>query len=152
MSKNKLTPLALVERYHEKYLEFEEAFNNDPFDPKEIEAKIKQIVEEGGDLDDDKIVEEMSPMMIEKQERKRDVNNAALKFMLHANFYLSTNEEDLPENIKKDLDNLPEVLISSLKEINSIQNGKFIRNEKKVISPEEKKYILEGIQYIKTLL
>jgi hypothetical protein len=149
MSKSKQTPLEVVERYHEKYLQYEDAFNNDPFDEKEINNKIQDIIKIDGEIDDDKVIEDLSPLIIEKQERQRDVNNAALKFMLHADFYEVTSEEGLPANIKKDLDNLPEVFRNTLRETHSVNAGKFERNEKKVVTAEEKQYIKAWVEHIK---
>lgn len=127
MENSKLKPLQVVERYHERYLEYESAFNNDAFDENKTQEKLKEIANSGISFDSEEFSDAVIDLMIEKPTRRVDVQNAALKFFLYTEFYIMTQEDPLPENIKKDYDNLP-VSIKA-KPFYSIKDGKFVKNE-----------------------
>lgn len=147
MSKSKKpTSLEVVERYHARYLEFEKAFNDNPFNKEDVQEQIKLIVEQ--DLDEDKQFDQLVEVVFEKQERQSDVNLSAVKFIMFVDYYLMTEENPLPENIQKDYDNIPQKVKESLKTKNSVHDGKFVRNEKKVITEAEKEYLKSVIDYI----
>lgn len=137
MSDKKLSPLSVVERYHQRYLEYEAAFNSDPFDENQVQGKLKEVIESGVSFDSEEFENTVVDLMIEKPTRRTDVNNAALRFYLYAEFYLLTQDEDLPENIKKDFDNLP--IAEGLKSFYSVKGGKFVRNEDVPIKVEKEK-------------
>ncbi len=134
---NRLTPLQVVERYHEKYLEYEKAFNDEPFSDEQLQENLTKIIESGVSFDSPEFEDAVIEAMIEKPTRRVDVNNAALKFSLYTNFFILTQEEDLPINIQKDYDNLP--INQDMKPFYSIKDGKFIRNEDSSISVEKEK-------------
>lgn len=138
MSKNKLTPLEVVERYHGRYIEYEKAFSNNPFNEEELQKQLKKIVESNIDTDSDEFMDKMIDIVIEKPQKRADVNNAAFKFCLYTDFYLLTQEEELPEEILKDYNALP--IKDSIKTFFSIKNGEFVKNEKEEVSDEMRLY------------
>ena len=147
MSKNKLTPLEVVERYHKRYLEYEAAFNKDPFTEEQRQKEVLKIAKSDIDIDSEEFIEKMVETMIDKPYKIADVNNAASKFIMFADFYLLTQEEELPEEIKKDYDALP--IKDSIKTYFSIKDGEFIKNEKEEDTEEMKNYFKALIQQIK---
>ncbi len=80
----------------------------------------------------------MVDVVVEKPQKRADVNNAAFKFALFTDFYMMTNEEELPENVMKDYNNLP--IKDSIKTFYSIKDGKFVRNEEQEITDEMKNF------------
>lgn len=150
MSKNKPTPLEVVERYHQRYLEYEGAFNNDPFTEKQRQEEVVKIAESGIDLESEEFLEKMTDAMIDKPRKVADVNNAAAKFIMFTDFYLLTQEDELPEQIQKDYDNLP--IKDDIKTHFSIKDGKFVKNEESSIDEETKKYFKTMIEQIKIQL
>lgn len=124
---NKMSPIEIVERYHEKYLEYEKAFNDNPFDESTIRVELEKVIESGASFDSEEFENAVVDLMIEKPARRSDVNNAALKFFLYTEFYLLTEEEPLPKKIEEDYKNLP--IGQELKPFYSIINGDFVRNE-----------------------
>lgn len=151
MSTNKLTPLEVVKRYHERYLEYEGAFNKTPFTNKDIEKDVLEVVNSDIDIDSSEFVEKMFSAIDEKTSKREDVNSAAYKFVFYTDFYLMTQEEDLPEKLLKDYDNLTFVK-DSLKESYSIKDGEFVENSKKSIPPERVQYYKEIHKQIKLQL
>lgn len=148
MSENKtLTPLEVVERYHQRYLEYETAFNNDPFSDKDLRDKLDEIVKSNIDTESEEFLDKMVDIVVEKPQRRVEVNNAALKFSLFVDFYLLTQEEDLPDNIMEDYNSLP--IKDSLKSFFSVKDGKFVRNEKQEVSPDMKKYFKDIVFQLK---
>lgn len=137
MSNNKLSPLSVVERYHKRYLEYEAAFNSDPFDENQVQEKLKEVINSGVSFDSEEFENTVVDLMIEKPTKRVDVNNAALRFYLYAEFYLLTENTELPESIKKDFDNLP--IAQDMKSFYSIKNGNFVRNEDVPIKVEREK-------------
>ena len=148
MSENKkFTPLEIVERYHQRYLEYESAFNNDPFNDQDLRKQLNEVVKSGIDTESEEFLNKMVDIVVEKPQRRVEVNNAALKFSLFVDFYLLTQEEELPDKIKKDYDSLP--IKDSLKSFFSVKDGKFVRNEKQEISPDMKQYFKDIVSQIK---
>ena len=132
-----MTTIETVKRYHEKYLEYETAFNNNPFDDSTVKGELEKIIASGATFDSAEFEDAVIDLMVEKPARRSDVNNAALKFYLFAEFYLLTEEEPLPPEVKKDYDNLP--IGDKLKPFYSIIEGKFVRNEDVPIDLEKDK-------------
>lgn len=124
--KTRLTPLQVVERYHSKYVEYETAFNSEPFDKNEIEEKLKNLITKGVDPESEEFNDVIVSVMVEKPARRSDVDVAAMKFMTYASFFELTQEDTLPEHIEKDYKKLSE---NSYKFGYSIENGKFVKNE-----------------------
>lgn len=137
MSDKKLSPLDVVERYHKRYLEYEAAFNTDPFDESKVHDKLKEVANSGVDFDSEEFENTVVDLMVEKPTRRADVNNAALRFFLYAEFFTLTQEQELPENIKNDFESLP--IAEDLKAFFSIKAGKFVRNEDVPIKIEREK-------------
>jgi len=137
MSKNKVKPLDLIERYHKRYIEYEKAFNDDPFDEKKVQNQLKEIIDTGVSFDSEEFENKVIDLMIDKPTRRADVNNAALRFFLYAEFFTLTQEQELPENIKNDFESLP--IAEDLKAFFSIKAGKFVRNEDVPIKIEREK-------------
>lgn len=133
---NKITPLEVVERYHTRYLEYEAAFNKAPFSEKERQEEVVKIAKSNIDLDSQEFIDKMSEAMITKTYKIADVNNSAAKFAMFVDFYLLTEEKELPENILNDYNNLP--IKNSIKTYFSIKDGEFVRNEKVEIDDETK--------------
>lgn len=146
MENKKANPKEIVERYHNRYLEYEKAFNSDPFNREDMKTKLQEMVSEGVDTDSEEFQEEMMEIMIEKPQKRADVNNAALKFFFYTEFYLSTETEPLPETLLEDYNSLP--LKKDLAPFYSIENGLFVKNEEQEISEEHKKYFKEIIKQI----
>lgn len=146
MSKNKITALQVVERYHKRYLEYETAFNKNPFNREDLQNKLKDIVASNIDTDSEEFTSQMMEIMIEKPQKRAEVNNAALKFCLFTDFYLLTQEEDLPEDILKDYESLP--IKNDIKSFYSVKDGDFVRNEDQEISNEMKNYFKEIIKQV----
>lgn len=134
--KTKLTPLQVVERYYEKYIEYESAFNSEPFDNKQMEEQVKKIVESGADFESDEFNDVIVSLMIEKPNRRNDVEISAMKFVTYASFYELTQEEPLPEHIDKDYKELSK---NKHKFHYSIENGKFVKNDDAPISLDKEK-------------
>lgn len=147
MSKNKPSPLEVVERYHAKYLEYEAAFNKAPFSEKERQEEVVNIAKSDIDLDSKEFEEKMIEAMIDKTYKIADVNNSAAKFAMFVDFYLLTQEKELPKNILNDYNTLP--IKESIKTHFSIKDGEFIRNEKLVINEDTKAHFKLLIQQIK---
>lgn len=142
----KLTPIEVVERYYEKYLEYEKAFAQDK-DSKDTERKVKELATSGIDLESEEFNDRMMELVIATPQKIADVNNAAMKFMLFADFYLLTETEPLPEKMEEDYKNLP--LRENIKNFFSVDNGKFVRNtEVSIMSDDMKKYFKAIIQQI----
>lgn len=144
---NKLTPLQVVERYHQRYLDYEKAFNKDPFSEKQRQEEVLAIAKSEVDLDSDEFIDKMIEVMVDKPLKQADVNNSAAKFILFVDFYLLTQEEELPEVIRKDYDSLP--IKDSIKNHFSIKDGKFVRNEEVEIDQETKDYFKNIVTQIK---
>ena len=146
MSNKKATPLQVVKRYHERYLEYENAFNNDPFDEKGVQKELEEVINSGVSFDSEEFENAVIDLMVEKPARRADVNNAASKFFYYAEFYIATQEEELPESIKKDFDTLP--IKKGMKPYFSIKNGKFVKNEDAPINiqKEQLKEIYRALQ------
>lgn len=142
MSKNKTTPLKVVERYYERYLEYENAFNSDSDNTQDTETQIRELIDSGVDPNSDEFLDKMVTIIADKNEKISDVNNAAMKFLLFVDFYLLTQEEELPEQMLKDYDNVPAVIKESIKPFFSVEGGKFVRNEKRKVTKEMKDYFL----------
>jgi len=149
MSKTKLTPLQVVERHHERYLEYEKAFSDNPFSHDQLRQELAKIIELGLDMDSDEFVEKMVDIVVEKPERNLDVEKAARKFIHFADFYTLTQEEELPESILKDYENIP--IRNSMKPFFSINAGKFVRNEDNEVTPEMRQYFKNVIKQVGTL-
>lgn len=146
MSKSKITPLQVVERYHKRYLEYEAAFNKNPFNREDLQKKLQDIVESGVDTDSEEFSTEMMEIVIEKPQKRAEVNNAALKFSLFVDFYLLTEEVDLPESILKDYESLP--IKNDIKSLYSVKDGDFVRNEEQEVSEDMKNYFKAIIKQI----
>ena len=140
MNENKtLTPLQVVERYHQIYVDYEKAFNKNPFSQEDLNQQLKEVVASGTDTESDEFLNKMIAIVIEKPQKREDVKNAALKFCLYADFYIMTQEEILPENIIKDYDNLP--VKDGLKSFYSVKDEEFVKNEHQEITEELRGYI-----------
>lgn len=147
MSKSKLTPLEVVERYHEKYLQYETAFNKNPYSEKERQEEVVKLAKSDIDLESQEFLDKMADLMIDRSYKIADVNNAASKFVMFVDFFLLTQEEELPENIMKDYDALP--IKENIKTYFSIKDGEFVRNEDLVLDDETKNYFKAIIKQIK---
>tara|TARA_R110002012_G_scaffold119169_1_gene268157 strand:- start:161 stop:625 length:465 start_codon:yes stop_codon:yes gene_type:complete len=148
MSKNKKpSALDIVIRYHEKYLEYETAFNKNPFNEADMKKELDKVIAENINPDSEEFLERMVDLMVEKPQKKVEVNNAALKFIFFVDFYLMTQEDPLPENISKDYDSLP--IRQRLKSMYAIQDGEFVKNEKIEVSPDMKNYFKAMIKQLK---
>lgn len=147
MSENKITPLQVVQRYHERYLSYEEAFNKDPFSEQDMRKELEKVATTDVDVESDEFLEKMLDIIVEKPQRRIEVNNAALKFCLFVDFYILTQEEELPDNILKDYNNLP--VKDSLKSFYSVANGKFVKNEEIEITDDMKQYFKQVIQQMR---
>ena len=148
MSKNKLTPLEVVERYHGKYLEFESAFNKNPFNQGDLQKKLKELADSNIDVDSEEFQNKMIDLVVEKPQKRADVNNAAFKFVMYTDFYLLTQEEELPEKILKDYNSLP--IKDQIKTNFSIKDGEFVRNEKQEVTDDMRKFFKDIINQLKT--
>lgn len=137
MSNERLTPLEIVQRYYDIYLEYEQAFNNNPFDESKTQEALKKVIESGADFDSKEFEDTVIDLMIEKPTKRTDVNNAALRFYLYADFYTKTQTEDLPEKLKKEYEISP--FKTTLKSFYSIDKGNFIKNEDAPITLEKEK-------------
>ncbi len=145
------TSLEIVERYHEKYLEFEKAFNNDPFNKEDTQKQVEKIVSESNDIDEDEIFKKMASIIFEKQERQSDVNTSAIRFILYVDFYTMTEKKSLPKKILDDYNAIPEQIKNSIKPLNAVVEGKFVRVEKKEITTEEANYLKNIVEQVKSL-
>jgi hypothetical protein len=149
MSKNKTSARQVVERYHERYLEYETAFAKDPFNANDIQKELEKLATSNVDLDSDEFLNKMIPLVIEKPQKGADVNNAALKFSYYVDFYLLTEKDDLPENIMQDYEKLP--IRDSIKTYYSIKDGNFVENEKLVVTEDMRVYFKTLIKEYKKM-
>lgn len=133
----KISPREIVERYHEKYLEYEKAFNDNPFDESTIKVELEKVIKSGASFDSEEFEKAVVDLMVEKPARRSDVNNAALKFFLFTEFYLMTEEKPLPKKIEEDYKNLR--INENMKPFYSIINGDFVRNEDTPINIQKDK-------------
>lgn len=149
MSKKKIkpTPLEVVELYYSRYLEYENAFSKNPFSEKDRQQEVVDIANSGIDTDSDEFMDKMIEAMIDKPRKVADVNNAAAKFAMYTEFFLLTQEDELPENIQKDFDSLP--IKDMIKTHFSIKDGEFVRNEDMKVDQETKDYFKAMIEQIK---
>lgn len=134
---SKLTPLQVLERSHSQYLEYEQAFNDNPFDDSKIKEELKKVIDSGVDFDSKEFEDSVIDLMIEKPAKRTDVNNAALKFLMFTEFFMLTQSEEISDKILKDYNQLP--IKDTLKSFYSIEDGKFVRNEKVPINIEKDK-------------
>lgn len=149
MSKSKpITPLELVKLYHGKYIEYEIAFNKNPINQEDLRKELEGLVGETTDTESDEFFNKMANIVIEKPQRRADVNTAGLKFLLYADFYKATNTEELPENIEKDYEGLS-VLKDNFKFFNSIENGDFVKNEDVKMDDNTRAYFKSVYKQIK---
>lgn len=137
MESTKFTPIQIVQRYYDRYLEYEQAFNSDPFDPTKLQEQLKEMVMAGAEVDSPQFEDAVVDLMVEKPARRADVTNSALKFQLFAEFYLATQEEKLPEELQKSYEDLSK--ITPVKPYHSIKDGKFIKNDDTPIKLEKDK-------------
>lgn len=149
MSKSKLTPLEVVERYHSKYLEYEAAFNKDPFSEDDLRKQLEEVALSDIDTESDDFLDKMMEIVIAKPRKRADVNNAAFKFSLFTDFYSLTNENPLPDKILKDYDALP--IKDNIKTYYSIKDGNFVKNEKEEITEDMRDFFKKQVEYYKTL-
>jgi len=148
MSENKkLTPLEVVERQHQIYLDYEDAFNKEPFNEGDLQKKIIDIAQSGIDVNSEEFENQMVDLVVDKPQKRADVNNAAFKFALFVDFYLLTQEEELPEKVLKDYDALP--IKDSIKSRFSVENGKFVKNEETEVSEDMRNFFKAVIQQTK---
>jgi hypothetical protein len=145
----RMTPLAVVEQYHEKYLEYENAFNNDSGNREEIEMQLKKLIDLGLDEESEEFNNKMVDIMIDKPQKQSDVNNAAYKFYLFTEFYILTQEEALPENIKKDYESLP--IKDNIKNYFSIESGKFVKNQENGLTDNMRDYFKSVVEQVKKM-
>ena len=135
---DKDTPLVLVEKYHAKYIEYETAFNNDPNNKEGTEDQLRKLISSTEDEESEEFINSMIDIVVERPQKKSDVNNAAFKFLMYADFYTLTQKEPLPENILKDYNSLP--IKESLKTYYSVESGKFVKNEELEITSDMREY------------
>lgn len=138
--KTKLTPLEVVERYYNKYLEYEKAFNNNPFDEKSLDKEFHSLINSDIDIESDEALNKMLDVVIEKPQKRADVNTSAIRFLMCADFYFLVSEEPLPEKMQKDYENL-EVLKDSYKPYYSVEGGEFVKNEDKKMDDNTKEFL-----------
>lgn len=143
----KLTPLEVIERYHQRYLDYENAFNKEPFNEGDLQKKVMEIAKSGIDLESEEFENQMVDLVVDKPQKRADVNNAAFKFALFTDFYLLTQEEELPEKILKDYDALP--IKDSIKSVFSVEDGKFVKNEETEVSDDMRNFFKAIIQQTK---
>ena len=100
--KTKLSPLEVVERYYQKYVEYENAFNNDPFDDSKIQEELKKVLEskKGLDFDSEEFNDAVVSVMVEKPMRRNDVNEA--KFFHSVQNGKFVRNEDAPIKVEKE--------------------------------------------------
>ena len=144
---NKNTLIQVVERYHKRYLEYETAFNKNPFSQEELMLEVKKMADTDADIDDPIILDKMIDIVIEKPQKKADVNTSAIKFMLAADFYYQITDEELPPHIQKDYEDLP--IRKEMKTFYSIENGDFIKNESTEVDENMKNYMKSILGQIK---
>jgi len=145
----RMTPLAVVEQYHEKYLEYENAFNSDSGSREDIEEELKKLIDSGLDEESEEFNSKMVDIMIDKPQKQSDVNNAAYKFYLFAEFYILTQEEELPENIKKDYASLP--IKDNVKTYFSVEAGKFVKNQEEGLTDNMREYFKSVVTQVKQM-
>ena len=149
MSKTKITAKQVVERYHERYIQYENAFAKDPFSASDMQNELKVLATSDIDTDSEDFLNKMIKIVIEKPQKSADVNNAALKFAHSVEFYLLIKDKDLPENIKQDYERLP--IRATNKAYYSIEGGKFIENEKLEVTDEMRAYFKTSIEQYKKM-
>ena len=144
----KLSPLEVVERYHQRYLAYERAFYKDPFNEGDLQKKVLELAQSGIDLDSEEFENQMVDLVVDKPQKRADVNNAAFKFALFTDFYLLTQEEELPKEILKDYDSLP--IKDSIKSFFSVDDeGNFVKNEETEVSDDMRNFFKAIIQQTK---
>lgn len=143
----RLTPLAVVEKYHAKYIEYEVAFNNDDTNKEDTEAQLRNLIESDIDEESEEFMNTVINIMVEKPQKKSDVNNAAFKFLMYTDFYILTQEKPLPENILEDYNSLP--IRENIKTYYSVEGEKFVKNEKEEITSEMRDYFKAVITQLK---
>lgn len=144
MSESKLTPKEVVELHHQRYIDYETAFNKAPVNDEDTQEKLIEIVESGIDTDSEEFLDKMLDLVIERPQKRSDVNNAAFKFILFTDFYLLTQDEELSKDIMNDYNSLP--IKDNIKSYFSVENEKFVKNEKQEITPEMKNFFKEVIR------
>lgn len=142
----RFTPLAVIEKYHAKYLEYEQAYNKEGI-KEDAEKLIRELIESGEDEDSDKFVNTMINAVIADPQKRASVNTAAIKFAMFVDYYILTQEDPLPENILTDYEKLP--IRETLKPAYSVSGDKLVKNEEVDITPETREYFKAIIAHIK---
>lgn len=146
---NKLTPLQVVERYYERYLEYEKAFMSDPFDREKVSLEVKRISDSGADMESEETMDKLAVLVVEKPQKQGDVNTAAIRFIMAVDFYNQVEETALPTKLKEDFEKLP--IKSEMKVFYSVEAGKFVRNEEVEMDEHTKSYIRSVVNQIKEM-
>jgi len=120
-----MTSLQLVQKAYDEYLLFEKTYKDT--EQKHVDAATEYMKSMSDEASFKKLPDEILNIMNERPYQKSDLTNSAMKFINYATFHQYTSEEELPENVRKDLDGLKQVLDTSYKF--TIQNGEFIAKE-----------------------
>ena len=117
-------PLDLVRFYYKLYQDYNKAYNGTVGQTKELENKLKELVKEGNSSDEDfkKVVMDFTR---NTSLYTNDITFIANKFLNAADFYIKTNEKDLPAEILKDYITLKD---REYKTQYSVEKGEFVKN------------------------
>lgn len=150
-TKTKLTPLQVVERYYNRYIEFETAFNKKVLNDNETNKKILDIVDKGIKFDSEEFENNVLDLIISKEMKRSDVTTAAMTFMMFTKFYLLTESEDLPKELKEEYNKLQKVHDNI--SFYSIENGDFVLKEKDSLKVDKNQlqFIYNQIKTLKEL-
>jgi|TARA_R110000772_G_scaffold100223_2_gene200412 hypothetical protein len=126
---NKATPLQIVDRYYNRLLEYEKAGEKNFTNPEEVKEKLSSAIQSGVDVDEAKFKNLVSDMVVRQAEKRADIEKAAIKFAMYTDFYLKTQEEELPEEVLKAYERIS--IQSQMEEMYVIENDSFIKKNGK---------------------
>lgn len=142
---NKSTPLQIVDRYYNRLLEYERAGDKGFTSPEEIKEKLSFAIKSGKDIDEGEFKDLVSDMVVRQAEKRADIEKAAIKFALYTDFYLKTQEEELPEEVLKAYEKIN--IKTQMEEMYVIENESFIKKNGKEsnASKQQLDYLFEVI-------
>lgn len=142
---NKNTPIQIVEKYYNRLLEYEAAAEKNLLKPDQVKEKLKAVMQDGASIEDNLWQDAVTEMITTQAEKRADLDKAAIKFAMYAEFYQMTNEVKLPTEALEKLKQID--FKDQFKETHSIFDNDFVRNE-----GETKSATKQQLEYIYNII
>ena len=142
---SKSTPIQIVEKYYNRLLQYEAAAKDNLLNPEQVKEKLMGVIQDGADIEDSLWSDAVTDLVTSQADKRADIDKAAVKFSMFAEFYSLTNDKKLPLDVEKKLKELE--VIENFKESHSIEGNKFVKNKdvKSAASKEQIKFVYDII-------